>query len=395
MLAGRPKSLPFPHSSPCNALPPCPRSMFIAAAPVIATAMGASVALGVMRQRRRTSKPQARFTTRITDNSTAPFQHLPAPPGAAAAAAATACVSRQPSPLTTGSSSSDEAGASDEEGLAACSSTAAGTGGEEGLSAGSDVAGSDSCTGRRAPRGVTDAAAAFEQHHPYAETVRALGEQLPLNPSFARLLRAPGSTAAAVPQPPLPLEETPLVMVNTVKGLRALAAALERSERFGLDVEANALRSYLGLTSLLQISTGEGRVHGPCCTVSGVFLVWAAACLGRAPSLPFFPAAALCNNFITCLGPYHRALPPPPTLPPSLILPRSAPTLLRPGDVDYIVDALALHDHLGPLLRPAFADPAILKVLHGGASDVAWLQRDFHLYLVNVFDTERACVVRV
>jgi hypothetical protein len=63
------------------------------------------------------------------------------------------------------------------------------------------------------------------------------------------------------------------------------------------------------------------------------------------------------------------------------------------GTVDYLVDCLALHDCLG-LLRPLLADPAVLKVLHGGANDVLWLQRDAHLYLVNVFDTEKAALVR-
>jgi ribonuclease D len=58
------------------------------------------------------------------------------------------------------------------------------------------------------------------------------------------------------------------------------------------------------------------------------------------------------------------------------------------------VDTLALHDSLGPALNPIFADPGILKVLHGCANDVAWLQRDFHIYLVNVFDTEKAAQVR-
>ena len=32
-------------------------------------------------------------------------------------------------------------------------------------------------------------------------------------------------------------------------------------------------------------------------------------------------------------------------------------------------------------------------MLHGGANDVMWLQRDFRLFLVNVFDTEKACQV--
>ena len=58
------------------------------------------------------------------------------------------------------------------------------------------------------------------------------------------------------------------------------------------------------------------------------------------------------------------------------------------------MDALALHDYLGPALNPIFSDPNIVKVLHGCANDVVWLQRDFHLYLVNVFDTEKAAQVR-
>jgi ribonuclease D len=33
------------------------------------------------------------------------------------------------------------------------------------------------------------------------------------------------------------------------------------------------------------------------------------------------------------------------------------------------------------------------QVLHGCSNDVLWLQRDFHLFLVNVFDTERAAAV--
>ena len=87
-----------------------------------------------------------------------------------------------------------------------------------------------------------------------------------------------------------------------------------------------------------------------------------------------------------------------------------------------MLDALALHDHLGSL-KPLFADPSILKVaqalgammttvhlwaaslahcctlptgslvlqvLHGGDNDCLWLQRDAHLYLANVFDTDKA-----
>ncbi|BFZ56421.1 exosome nuclease subunit [Savitreella phatthalungensis] len=56
---------------------------------------------------------------------------------------------------------------------------------------------------------------------------------------------------------------------------------------------------------------------------------------------------------------------------------------------DWIVDTLALRDEL-IVLNEVFADPTIVKVLHGATSDVVWLQRDFGLYLVNLFDTYHA-----
>ncbi|KAI9221846.1 ribonuclease H-like domain-containing protein, partial [Blastocladiella britannica] len=56
---------------------------------------------------------------------------------------------------------------------------------------------------------------------------------------------------------------------------------------------------------------------------------------------------------------------------------------------DWIVDTLALRMHCH-LLNEVFADPEVVKVLHGAESDVIWLQRDLGLYLVNLFDTFHA-----
>jgi exosome complex exonuclease RRP6 len=42
------------------------------------------------------------------------------------------------------------------------------------------------------------------------------------------------------------------------------------------------------------------------------------------------------------------------------------------------------------LLQPIFADPAVTKVLHNSANSLAALQRDFGLFVVNLFDTELA-----
>ena len=53
---------------------------------------------------------------------------------------------------------------------------------------------------------------------------------------------------------------------------------------------------------------------------------------------------------------------------------------------NYIVDTLALRSELW-VLNEVFTNPHIVKVLHGADQDILWLQRDFGLYIVNMFDT--------
>ncbi|KAK7061210.1 exosome complex exonuclease RRP6 [Favolaschia claudopus] len=58
---------------------------------------------------------------------------------------------------------------------------------------------------------------------------------------------------------------------------------------------------------------------------------------------------------------------------------------------DWIVDTLALRAELATgALNEVFTDPNIIKVLHGAESDIVWLQQDFNLYIVNLFDTFHA-----
>ncbi|XP_037476960.1 protein RRP6-like 3 isoform X1 [Triticum dicoccoides] len=59
---------------------------------------------------------------------------------------------------------------------------------------------------------------------------------------------------------------------------------------------------------------------------------------------------------------------------------------------DYLIDTIALHDVMG-ILQPVFASPFICKIFHGADNDILWLQRDFHIYVVNMFDTAKACEV--
>lgn len=59
---------------------------------------------------------------------------------------------------------------------------------------------------------------------------------------------------------------------------------------------------------------------------------------------------------------------------------------------DYVIDALALRDHLS-CLNQIFTNPEVVKVFHGADSDLMWLQRDFGVYVINLFDTGLAARV--
>lgn len=105
--------------------------------------------------------------------------------------------------------------------------------------------------------------------------------------------------------------------VETETQLKELVDVLSKEKVFSVDTEQHSLRSFLGFTALIQISTQKE---------------------------------------------------------------------------DYLVDTIALHDAMS-VIRPVFADPSICKVFHGSDNDILWLQRDFHIYVVNLFDTAKACEV--
>jgi len=50
---------------------------------------------------------------------------------------------------------------------------------------------------------------------------------------------------------------------------------------------------------------------------------------------------------------------------------------------------LVRDDKLGGVM----VDPAIVKVFHGAESDILWLQQDFDIYVVGMFDTYHATKV--
>ncbi len=61
-------------------------------------------------------------------------------------------------------------------------------------------------------------------------------------------------------------------------------------------------------------------------------------------------------------------------------------------DADFVVDTLALRDEMEEL-NEVFTNPDVVKVFHGAESDIVWLQKDFNLYVVNLFDTYHASKV--
>ncbi|XP_078428553.1 polynucleotidyl transferase, ribonuclease H fold protein with HRDC domain-containing protein isoform X2 [Wolffia australiana] len=109
----------------------------------------------------------------------------------------------------------------------------------------------------------------------------------------------------------------PYVWVSTKDQLESLAKILQNEHVFAVDTEQHSLRSYLGFTALMQISTQEQ---------------------------------------------------------------------------DFLLDTIALHDVMSTL-QPVFSSRTICKVFHGSDNDILWLQRDFHIYVVNLFDTAKACLV--
>ncbi|XP_955073.1 3'-5' exonuclease, putative [Theileria annulata] len=59
---------------------------------------------------------------------------------------------------------------------------------------------------------------------------------------------------------------------------------------------------------------------------------------------------------------------------------------------NYIIDPFKIFGKMNKLNRLT-TDPKILKIMHGACNDVIWLQRDFNIFVVNLFDTREAAIV--
>ncbi|EME78040.1 uncharacterized protein MYCFIDRAFT_107101 [Pseudocercospora fijiensis CIRAD86] len=112
-----------------------------------------------------------------------------------------------------------------------------------------------------------------------------------------------------------PFETTTATLVDSEVALDAMLKELKQAKEIAIDLEHHDIRTYIGIVSLMQIST---------------------------------------------------------------------------RDKDWIVDTLKPWRRKLQCLNEVFADPNILKVLHGAYMDIIWLQRDLGLYLVGLFDTHHA-----
>lgn len=117
------------------------------------------------------------------------------------------------------------------------------------------------------------------------------------------------------PQQYQPFESTTATFVDTPEALAMMLAELKTAKEIAIDIEHHDNRSYIGLVSLMQIST---------------------------------------------------------------------------RDKDWVVDTLKPWRRKLECLNEVFADPNIIKVLHGAYMDIIWLQRDLGLYVVGLFDTYHA-----
>lgn len=112
-----------------------------------------------------------------------------------------------------------------------------------------------------------------------------------------------------------PFESTTATFVDTEEGVYEMLEELKQAKEIAVDLEHHDSRSYIGIVSLMQVST---------------------------------------------------------------------------RDKDWIVDTLKPWRRKLQCLNEVFANPSIVKVLHGAFMDVMWLQRDLGLYLVGLFDTHYA-----
>ncbi|CAI5946566.1 unnamed protein product [Closterium sp. NIES-65] len=297
-----------------------------------------------------------------------------------------------------------------------------GDGGNEGAE-GEKVRGRGEGRGRGPPRLKWRA---LKERHPLWHRLRHITYQpwqlCPPNlPSRATTTEpTPGSEPHHQLSPPPPLEDTPLAYVETREQLAAMAEEIKAEREVAVDLENHNYRSFQGFLCVLQLSTRRkdyvvdavslrghiGPILGPMFADTRIVKVRLGESQLVGQGLPGLSvrAAAVDEKEGLCGGRYcaegrDRA---------------RAGTHLSTRSKDYVVDAIAMRGEIGPLLegahvcRPSHCEGDDVRgvngmramqvmhgadsdvVMHGADSDVVWLQRDFGIFIANLFDTGQA-----
>lgn len=181
--------------------------------------------------------------------------------------------------------------------------------------------------------------------HPYASEIRSFAytpRQLQVLGDSTTPTSKNSSTAPRIQHESV----LPFQWIDTEEALSDLATRLHRDSvtEIAMDLEAHSHRSFSGMVCLIQIS------------------------YRRRAALPESNRTKDATNSIG----------------------RSSPIAEYHAMQNFLIDAIQLRHCINPHLAHVLANPAIVKVLHGADSDIVWLQRDFSLYVCNMFDTGRA-----
>ncbi|GLI59187.1 hypothetical protein VaNZ11_001019 [Volvox africanus] len=328
---------------------------------VVAAAASTVVALVLeMRRRRRHIWPHKRFRFVFADTTDQPFPHLPPQPddyndggidakvvGGAGGDSSAYCPLLQAT-ATTAAEVADGTSVASGVGAATDSATAAAMApGTEGHRLA--TAEPRARTPQQVHAGFPSAAPQGPSLHPYLAKIQRLmgGMEYPVlrRPPPPPPLPPPAGGPAGVTPTHGSLPGFQIHWISNPKQLYSLGQRLRRVRQIGLDTESSPLLCYHGLVCMIQLSVWDGGGDG-----------------GR--------GGGTSGNYS---GSSNRSDG-------------------EEGTV-WLIDALALHDHVGPALGALMSDSRVVKVIHGGGNDVVWLQRDFRMYPVNVFDTEKASQV--
>jgi len=59
-------------------------------------------------------------------------------------------------------------------------------------------------------------------------------------------------------------------------------------------------------------------------------------------------------------------------------------------NIDLVIDVYILRESISTILTPLFSNPNVVKLVHGGDTDISLIISDLNIQIVNVFDTSLA-----